>query len=70
MSRSHRVSATFLPALLYSLLLLLPGCAADRKGPELTIQLPETEAGAALGAALAQARSTDRNVFVHTGADW
>jgi len=66
----------FLAGLLFTLLLLVPACAREEAGTEdppaspETIQLPETEAGAALAAALAQAGESGRNVFLHTGADW
>jgi hypothetical protein len=46
---------------------------AETEEPPLdaaTIQLPQTEAGTALAAALDEARRTNRTVFAHTGADW
>ena len=62
--------------LLFLLLLMIPACAgeeASTDGPPasaVTIRLPETEAGAALASALAEAGETGRHVFLHTGADW
>ena len=76
MPHSRVPSAILLPGLLIPLLLSLPGCAveeADTEDPPVgaaTIHLPETEAGTALAAALDKARQSNRNVFVHTGADW
>jgi len=32
--------------------------------------VPETEAGRVLAAAMADARATDRLIFIHSGADW
>ena len=66
MLRFRSVSKVLLTGLLFTLLLLMPACA----GEEAAIQLPETEAGGILAAALAEAGETDRYVFVHTGADW
>lgn len=69
-------SETLLPGLMLTLLLLIPACAGEeaaREDPpvdEMVIQIPDTEAGAVLAAALAEAGQTNRNVFVHTGADW
>ena len=37
---------------------------------EATFVAPKTEAGQALATALADARATDRLVFIHSGADW
>jgi hypothetical protein len=70
MSRPRIVPPPLLPVFFLPLLLLFPACASDQPGKELVIEIPETEAGAALASALDQARSTDRRVFVHTGADW
>lgn len=70
MFRPRVPAAAKLAALVSALILLFPACSADQPGEELVIEIPETEAGAALAAALDQARSTDRRVFVHTGADW
>ena len=70
MLRFRSVSEGLLPGLLITLLLLLPACAGEEASTVETIQLPETEAGAVLAAALAEAGETDRLVFVHTGADW
>lgn len=64
------------PVLLLALILHLPGCTVEEAGSEdppassVVLQLPDTEAGAVLAAALVEARRTDRRVFVHTGADW
>jgi hypothetical protein len=39
--------------------------------PETTaFVVPETEAGQVLAAAMADARGSDRLLFVHSGADW
>ena len=65
-----------LPGLLFPLLLMVPACAMEEaatEDPPASVeinQLPETEAGAVLAAALAEAEETDRQVFLHTGADW
>jgi len=54
----------------------MPACEGEESAIEgevataEAIQLPETEAGGILAAALAEAGETDRYVFVHTGADW
>ena len=61
---------------MFAFLLLIPACTGENASTddpptvELAIVLPETEAGTALGAALAEAGRTDRHVFLHTGADW
>jgi hypothetical protein len=61
---------------MFAFLLLIPACAGENASTddpppvELAMVIPETEAGAALGAALAEAGRTDRHVFLHTGADW
>jgi hypothetical protein len=82
MLRFRSVSKVLLTGLLFTLLLLMPACAGEEaaiegevatEAPASTgeaIQLPETEAGGILAAALAEAGETDRYVFVHTGADW
>jgi len=76
MLRFRGGSESLLPGLLFALILLAPACAGEEASTEdppasaLTIQLPETEAGGVLAAALAEAGETDRHVFLHTGADW
>ena len=73
MSRSR---SRFKALLLLALLPIMASCAgddADTIDPavaEAIIQLQQSEAGSVLAAALAEARSTDRLVFLHTGADW
>ena len=62
-----------LPGLVFTLLLLLPGCAGEEgppPGSAIAGELLETEAGGVLSAALVQASETNRLVFLHTGADW
>jgi hypothetical protein len=72
----RRSFEVLLPGLLFGLLLLTPACGVEETATEdlpasaVTIQLPETEAGGVLAAALAAAGETDRLVFLHTGADW
>lgn len=39
-------------------------------GTHTAFVVPETEAGRVLAAAMADARGTDRLLFVHSGADW
>jgi hypothetical protein len=64
--------------LLVSALLLSPlawseaEAASEALEPEVaeTPAVPETEAEAALAAALTEAERTDRLVFVHSGAPW
>ena len=71
MLRFRSISEGLLTGLLFTLLLLMPGCAGEEAAiEEETIQVPATEAGAVLAAALAEAGESDRLVFVHTGADW
>ena len=71
MLRFRSISEGLLTGLLFSLLLLMPACAGeDAAIEEEAIQVPATEAGAVLAAALAEAGESDRLVFVHTGADW
>jgi len=76
MLRTRGGLSTLLPGLLLTLLLLVPACAVEEAATEdppegaATIQIPDTEAGAVLAAALEDARQTNRNVFAHTGADW
>jgi hypothetical protein len=81
MLRSRGTSEVLLPGLLFTLLLMTPSCTGEEATTEdppiddapasaVTLQLPETEAGGVLAAALADAGITDRHVFVHTGADW
>ena len=71
MLRFRSISEGLLTGLLFTLLLLMPACAGeDAAIEEETIQVPATEAGAVLAAALAEAGESDRLVFVHTGADW
>jgi hypothetical protein len=54
----------------------MASCAGEKEATEdpavaeAITQLQVTEAGAALAAALVEARQTDRLVFLHTGADW
>ncbi len=76
MFRTRGNLETLLPGLPLTLLFFLSACtveeAATQDPPATTvaIQLPDTEAGAVLAAALTEARQTNRNVFAHTGADW
>lgn len=82
MLRFRSVTEVLHKGLLFSLLLLMSACgggdaAVQEEGvaesptsSAAAIQIPETEAGAVLAAALAEAGETDRLVFVHTGADW
>jgi len=76
MLRFRGSSESLLPALMVALLLLIPACAGEEAATDdppdsaVTVQLPETEAGGVLAAALAEAGETDRHVFLHTGADW
>ena len=81
MLRTRGSFGDLLPSLLLAIL-LLPACAVEEASVEgevatdppqtsaVTVQIPDTEAGAALAAALTEAGRTDRNVFAHTGADW
>ena len=82
MLRFRSISEGLLTGLLFTLLLLMPACAGEEAAIEEeaaveassssaeAIQVPATEAGAVLAAALAEAGESDRLVFVHTGADW
>ena len=76
MLRSRGSFRVLLPTLLFTLLPFIIACGAQETpdenlpGDAAFGNLQETEAGAALAAALAEAEETDRQVFVHTGADW
>lgn len=86
MLRHRGRTGILLPILLFTLPLSATSCADEESAAEEAPveeaaiesppagaalgQLQETEAGAALAAALAQAANTDRLVFLHTGADW
>jgi len=62
-----------LPCLMFTLLLLIPGCAGEEAPPPgsaIAGELLETEAGGVLVSVLAEASETNRLVFLHTGADW
>ena len=76
----HATRGSFGPLIPTALLALFlaSGCAVERDATEkpaaeavtMAIQIPDTEAGAVLASALAEARQTNRNVLAHTGADW